>query len=36
MHGRYLVAFLPFEQEVLIVRIIHGARDLSALFEEGG
>lgn len=31
-HGRYLIVFQPSSEEVLIVRILHGARDLSALF----
>jgi toxin ParE1/3/4 len=31
-HGRYLIFFLPFEVEVLIVRIVHGARDLPGVF----
>ena len=31
-HGRYLILFQPSDQEVLIVRVLHGARDLSAFF----
>lgn len=30
-HGRYLIVFRPAAEEVLIVRILHGARDLPAL-----
>lgn len=33
-HGRYLILFVPDEREVLIVRIVHGARDLSNLSDE--
>jgi toxin ParE1/3/4 len=33
-HGRYMIFFLPSEREVLVVRVIHGARDLSGLFED--
>lgn len=32
-HKRYLIVFKPSEEEVLIVRILHGARDLPALFQ---
>ena len=31
-HGRYLIVFEPSAKEVLIVRVLHGARDISALF----
>lgn len=33
-HGRYLIFFLAVEDEVRIVRVLHGARDLPRLFEE--
>ena len=33
-HGRYLIVFQPGTEEVLIVRILHGARDLPALFRD--
>ena len=33
-HGRYLIFFLALEDEVRIVRVLHGARDLPKLFEE--
>jgi toxin ParE1/3/4 len=33
-HGRYLIVFQPVTEEVLIVRILHGARDLPALFRD--
>jgi toxin ParE1/3/4 len=31
-HGNYLILFSAAEEEVLIVRIVHGARDIVALF----
>ena len=32
VHGRYLLLFRELEDEVRIVRVVHGARDLGALF----
>ena len=32
VYGRYLILFEMGESEVRIVRIVHGARDLSSLF----
>ena len=32
--GRYLIFFLNLPDEVQIVRVLHGARDLGRLFEE--
>ncbi|WP_275250715.1 type II toxin-antitoxin system RelE/ParE family toxin [Vandammella animalimorsus] len=35
-HGRYVIFFESDEHDaVLIVRILHGARDLPALFQAG-
>ncbi|MHA7870560.1 MAG: type II toxin-antitoxin system RelE/ParE family toxin [Salipiger thiooxidans] len=31
-HGRYLIFFLNSEEEVQVVRVLHGARDLPGLF----
>ena len=31
-HGRYLIFFLPLDDEVRIVRVLHGARDLPGVF----
>lgn len=31
-HGRYLIFFLALPEEVQIVRILHGARDLPGIF----
>ena len=33
-HGRYLIFFVELDDEVRIVRVLHGARDLSRLFED--
>jgi toxin ParE1/3/4 len=32
VHGRYLIVFRPSDEDVLIVRILHGARNLARLF----
>lgn len=32
LHGRYLIFFLETEDEVRIVRVLHGARDLPRAF----
>ena len=32
-HGRYLIFFVEEGDEVRVVRVIHGARDLGAVFE---
>lgn len=32
-HGRYLILFQPFDEEVVIVRVLHEARDLPSLFQ---
>ena len=34
VHGKYLIVYRPREDEVQILRIVHGARDLDALFAE--
>ncbi|MGD9713166.1 MAG: type II toxin-antitoxin system RelE/ParE family toxin, partial [Thermomicrobiales bacterium] len=31
-HGRYLVFFMVTDEEVQIVRVLHGARDLPSIF----
>jgi toxin ParE1/3/4 len=33
-HGPYLIVFRPGDETVLIVRILHGARNLPALFRD--
>lgn len=32
----YLIFYQSTEEEVLVVRVLHGARDIAALFEEEG
>lgn len=31
-HGRYLIFFLEADEEVQVVRVLHGAKDLSQVF----
>jgi len=33
---KYAVYYLPHPDEIVIVRVLHGARDAEALAEEGG
>lgn len=33
-HGRYLIFFAEFDDEVRIVRVLHGARDLPELLRD--
>lgn len=33
-HGRYLIIFQPTDDEILIVRVLHGARNIVALFTD--
>ena len=35
-HGRYAIYYQPHENELVIVRVLHGARDIAAIVEEGG
>lgn len=35
VHGSYAVYYKPFPDAVVIIRIIHGARDIAALTERG-
>lgn len=34
-HGRYLIFYGLTEKDILIERVLHGARDLGRLFESG-
>jgi toxin ParE1/3/4 len=34
--GVYAVYYLPLEAEIIIVRVLHSARDTSAIAEQGG
>lgn len=33
LHGRYLIFFREYDDEVRIVRVLHGARDLKQIFD---
>ncbi|WP_244593410.1 type II toxin-antitoxin system RelE/ParE family toxin [Methylosinus trichosporium] len=35
-HGGYAVYYLPTEDQILIVRVLHGARDAAAIADAGG
>jgi toxin ParE1/3/4 len=35
-HSHYAVYYLPAERELIIVRVLHGARDAVAIAEQGG
>jgi toxin ParE1/3/4 len=35
-HGNYLILFIPDENEVFVVRVVHGRRDLVALSGDEG
>jgi toxin ParE1/3/4 len=35
-HGNYLILFIPDESEVLVVRVVHGRRELAALSADEG
>ncbi len=34
VHGRYVIVYRVRDETVQVLRIVHGARDLDALFEE--
>jgi toxin ParE1/3/4 len=34
LHGRYVVVYRVRDETVQVLRVVHGARDLDALFEE--
>nr|WP_244594199.1 type II toxin-antitoxin system RelE/ParE family toxin [Rhodoblastus sphagnicola] len=34
--GSYAIYYLPSDSEIIVVRVLHGARDLAALIEHGG
>ncbi|HEY8696833.1 MAG TPA: type II toxin-antitoxin system RelE/ParE family toxin [Rhizomicrobium sp.] len=34
VHGRYVIIFRDLPRQVVVLRIVHGARDLPGLFEE--
>ena len=35
-HTPYAVYYLPTDRELIIVRVLHGARDPAAIAEQGG
>jgi plasmid stabilization system protein ParE len=35
-HQKYAVYYLPRPAEIVIVRVLHGSRDISSLAEGGG
>jgi len=35
-HGSYAIYYLPHPEELVIVRVLHGARDVTGLAERGG
>lgn len=35
-HSPYAIYYVPKEDAVVIVRVIHGARDIAAIAEHGG
>jgi toxin ParE1/3/4 len=35
-HGAYAIYYRPMPDEIVIVRVLHGARDVAALVEHGG
>jgi plasmid stabilization system protein ParE len=35
-HSHYAIYYLPAERELIILRVLHGARDSLAIAEQGG
>ena len=35
-HGNYLILFVPDHREVIVLRVVHGRRDLVASFGDEG
>jgi toxin ParE1/3/4 len=35
-HGAYAIYYRPLPDEIVIIRVLHGARDVAALVEHGG
>lgn len=36
IHGKYAIYYLPRIDEIVIVRVLHGSRDIASIAEEGG
>ena len=35
-HGQYAIYYRPGKDKIIVVRVLHGARDVAALAERGG
>lgn len=35
-HGAYVIYYTPTNTEVIVVRVLHGSRDIQALADRGG
>jgi plasmid stabilization system protein ParE len=35
-HAKYAIYYLPRVDEVVIVRVLHGSRDIASIADEGG
>ena len=35
-YQKYAIYYLPGAEEIIVVRVLHGARDIAAIAEEGG
>lgn len=35
-HGKYGIYYVPKRDEVIIVRVLHGSRDIPSIVDEGG
>jgi toxin ParE1/3/4 len=35
-HERYAIYYLPRPDEIIIVRVLHGSRDIATIADEGG
>lgn len=35
-HGQYAIYYVPLESELVILRVLHGARDTRVIAEQGG
>jgi toxin ParE1/3/4 len=35
-HGPYAIYYTPTARELVIIRVLHGARDMAAIAERGG
>jgi plasmid stabilization system protein ParE len=35
-HGKYAIYYLPRPDEIVIVRVLHGSRDIASIANEGG